>query len=65
MSPSAVAQLQPFSKLSAAVLADLRPESVTVFGCATGNGFEHIDPSIAERVVGVDANPAYLHVLRE
>ena len=60
MGSPAVAQLQPLSELFAGVLASSRPKSLAVFGCAAGNGFEHIDPSITERVVGVDINPAYL-----
>jgi hypothetical protein len=29
-----------------------------VLGCATGNGFEHIDPLVTRRVVEIDINPA-------
>jgi len=36
---------------------------VAVLGCSTGNGFEHIDPSITRRVIGVDIDPHYLEVL--
>lgn len=65
MSSPAVAQLQALNELFAAVLASLRPKSLVVFGCAAGNGFEHIDPCVTERVVGVDINPAYLQALKE
>jgi len=65
MSSPAVAQLQALNELFASVLASVRPKSVAVFGCAAGNGFEHIDPSVTERVVGVDINPTYLQALQE
>lgn len=65
MGSPAVAQLQTLSELFAAVLADFRPNSVAVFGCATGNGFEHIDSGVTKRVVGVDINPTYLQALQK
>jgi len=36
-----------------------------VLGCSTGNGFEHIDPGVTQRVVGIDINPDYLDILRQ
>jgi SAM-dependent methyltransferase len=65
MSSPAVAQLQTLSELFAGVLKDFLPKSLVVFGCATGNGFEHIDSSVTKRIVGVDINPAYLQVLQK
>jgi SAM-dependent methyltransferase len=47
------------------VLSETRPDSVAVLGCATGNGFEHFDPSITHYVLGVDINPAYLEIARQ
>lgn len=57
----------------AALLADLfeqalhdhRPQSVAMFGCAGGNGFERIDPDCTTRVVGVDVNPEYIQTTRD
>ena len=65
MSSPAVDQLQSLNVLFAAALDALRPRSVAVFGCAAGNGFEHIDSSVTERVTGIDINAAYLQVLRD
>ncbi len=65
MTSPAVAQLSVLSDIVARELASLRPASVLVVGCATGNGFEHIDPRATGRVVGIDVNRAFLAVLRE
>ena len=65
MSLPEVAQAQALNRLMEAALKEHAPESVAVIGCTTGNGFEHIDPSLTRRVVGVDINPAYLTVLKE
>ncbi|MBT3380595.1 MAG: class I SAM-dependent methyltransferase [Lentisphaerae bacterium] len=65
MNSPAVAQLQVLNELFAAVLASHRPKSVAILGCAGGNGLEHIDASVTERVVGIDINPAYLQILRK
>jgi SAM-dependent methyltransferase len=47
------------------VLARRRPGAVAVLGCATGNGFEHIDPRVTRSVVGIDINAEYLAILVE
>ncbi len=65
MTSPAVAQLAVLSGILARELALLRPGSLLVVGCATGNGFEHIDPRVTGRVVGIDVNPGFLAVLRE
>ena len=59
-----VGQLRALSELFGEAYRDLRPERVAALGCATGNGFEHIDPRITSQVVGVDINPQYLEVAR-
>ena len=59
-----VAQNQALEVLFASALEKYAPESLAVFGCTTGNGFEHIDTSITKRVVGVDINPEYLAILK-
>jgi SAM-dependent methyltransferase len=65
MSSPAVGQFQALSDLFAAALAEFRPPSVAVVGCATGNGFEHVDPWATKRLVGIDINPSYLTIARE
>ncbi len=59
-----VFQAQVLSKLFASALAEYIPESLAVFGCTTGNGFEHIDISQTKRIVGLDINPEYLEILK-
>jgi len=65
MACPAVGQLQVLSELTRATLAELRPPSLAVLGCAAGNGLEHVDPAVTRRVLAVDINPAYLAVTRE
>lgn len=64
MSSPAVGQLQFLNRVFASLLQELKPASVAVLGCTTGNGFEHIDPAITRRVIGIDINPEYLEILR-
>jgi len=59
-----VAQAQALNALMAAVLTQYAPKSLSVIGCTTGNGFEHIDTTHTRRVVGIDINPDYLAVLK-
>lgn len=65
MGPSGVDQLAALSVLFAEVYNRVRPARVAVLGCATGNGFEHVDPAVTRRLVGVDVNPEYLALARE
>jgi SAM-dependent methyltransferase len=60
-----VGQHQVLNRLFGEVLRNVRPRNVLVLGCSTGNGFEHIDPAVTSRVVGVDINPQYLQRLVE
>ena len=48
-----VGQLQVLNELFRRVLMEFSPKSIAVFGCSGGNGFEHIDPNVTERVVGI------------
>ncbi len=41
------------------------PASVSILGCAGGNGFDRIDPQVTTRVVGIDINPAYIAIARD
>jgi len=60
-----VGQHQVLNRLFGEILRTVSPRNVLVLGCSTGNGFEHIDPAVTSRVVGVDINPQYLERLVE
>ncbi len=64
MGSSGVLQLQFLSRVFGEILDRYRPRSLAVPGCTTGNGFEHIDPRITRRVIGIDINPDYLALLQ-
>lgn len=65
MSSPEVAQYQVLNGLLRDTLESIRPRSLLVLGCSTGNGFEHVDSRVTSRVVGVDINPVYLQRLVE
>jgi SAM-dependent methyltransferase len=65
MSSPEVAQYQVLNGLLRDTLASVRPGNVLVLGCSIGNGFEHVDPSVTSRIVGIDINPSYLQRLVE
>lgn len=65
MGPEGVDQLAPLSALFQEAYLAAQPDRVLVLGCATGNGLEHVDPSITANVVGVDVNLQYLGVARQ
>ena len=52
-----VDQYRVLNRLLRDVLATVRPETVLVLGCSSGNGLEHIDPAVTSRVAAVDINP--------
>ncbi len=58
----AVGQFATLNEIFADVYRTARPRRLAVLGCAAGNGFEHIEPSITERIVGVDINPHYIEL---
>ena len=62
MSSPEVEQLQALNTFFKRVLAEFRPASIAVFGCTTGNGFEHIDPGVTKRALGIDINQEYLDI---
>jgi ubiquinone/menaquinone biosynthesis C-methylase UbiE len=64
MSSGLVGQLPVLNRIVKSVLEEYRPGSLLVLGCATGNGFEHVDPRITKNVTGVDINQEYLDILR-
>ncbi len=65
MSSAEVAQYPVLNRLLRDTLESTRPGALLVLGCSTGNGFEHIDPTVTSRVVGVDINPVFLQRLVE
>ncbi|HEX6790902.1 MAG TPA: class I SAM-dependent methyltransferase [Candidatus Krumholzibacteria bacterium] len=60
-----VAQARLLADIFATLLETHRPASVAVIGCAGGNGFDCIDPTVTQRVVGVDINPDYIDAARQ
>ncbi len=65
MSSAEVQQLGALSELFAEAIGRSRPSSIAILGIAGGNGLDHIDGSITQRVVGLDVNPLYLEAVRE
>ena len=65
MSSETVGQLPVLNRIFENVLKDIPSKYLAVLGCGTGNGFEHINPQITERVLGIDINPEYLSILRK
>jgi ubiquinone/menaquinone biosynthesis C-methylase UbiE len=59
-----VGQAQLLSELFGKAIAEFRPRSVAVLGCAGGNGFERIRAGEVERVVGIDISPDYIERTR-
>ena len=60
MSSMAVGQQSVLSRLFGEVLDVVSPGVVLVLGCSTGNGLEHVNPTVTSRVVAVDINREYL-----
>jgi SAM-dependent methyltransferase len=58
-------QLAPLAALFQEVVLATQPDRLLLVGCATGNGLEHVDPSVTRRVVGVDVNLQYLGIARQ
>lgn len=65
MGPAGADQLAPLAQLFQEVYLSAQPDRLLVVGCATGNGLEHVDPSITKRAVGVDVNLQYLGIARQ
>lgn len=63
MGSAEVQQLAALSELFAAALALRRPDSVAILGIAGGNGLEHINAAVTQRVAGFDINPSYLETV--
>jgi SAM-dependent methyltransferase len=65
MGPEGLDQLAPLSAIFQEVYLAAQPDRLLVLGCATGNGLEHLDPVVTQRIVGVDVNLQYLGVARQ
>jgi len=65
MSDEDVGQLQALNVIMKSKLDYLRPISLAVPGCSTGNGFEHVNSKITKVVYGIDINQDYLDVAWE
>jgi SAM-dependent methyltransferase len=65
MGSPGVGQLEFLSRVFGGLMREFEPESLVVLGCATGNGFEHIERGRLRKLVGLDINPEYLSVCRK
>lgn len=65
MSLESVAQLQVLNEMMRTQIYDYAVSDIMILGIAGGNGLNHIDTSIIQRVYGVDINAGYLSSCRE
>jgi len=65
MGSPGVRQLEFLSRTFGELLAEFEPAAIAVLGCATGNGFERVEPGRIRRLVGLDINHEYLDLCRE
>jgi SAM-dependent methyltransferase len=65
MSSPAVGQRRVLNGLFREVLQNHHPKAVLVVGCSTGNGFEHVDPDVTERVTALEINPIFVRRVEE
>lgn len=64
MSSPEVAQSQALEAIFKSAVNEFDCSTIAIFGCATGNGFQHIGTSHTDRVTGIDINPDYLDITR-
>jgi SAM-dependent methyltransferase len=60
MSHPSVNQRSVLNRLMREAVEDVRPRALLVLGCSSGNGLEHVDRAVTERVAVVDINSSYL-----
>ncbi len=65
MGPAGVDQLAPLGTLFQEAVLAAQPDRLLLVGCSTGNGLEHVDPSVTRRIVGVDVNLQHLGIARQ
>jgi ubiquinone/menaquinone biosynthesis C-methylase UbiE len=58
-----VGQAQALNELTKYCLEKYKPVNLTLLGCSTGNGLEHIKPEITRDVYAIDINVRYLQIL--
>jgi hypothetical protein len=63
MSHDSVGQSRLLNSLTKKYLDKIKPQTAIFLGIAGGNGLEHIDNNITQRVIGIDINPDYLHTV--
>lgn len=64
MNSEAVGQTLVLNRIFKNVIKDIHSRRLAVLGCSTGNGFEHINTNVTEKVLGIDINQEYLSILR-
>jgi ubiquinone/menaquinone biosynthesis C-methylase UbiE len=64
MALPSIGQAEMLADQFALLIKRIRPASVSLVGCAGGNGLERIDPDRVERVVAVDINSKYVEEAR-
>jgi ubiquinone/menaquinone biosynthesis C-methylase UbiE len=64
MADARVGQWQVLSTITKQALEKYSPEKFVLLGGCTGNGLEHVNPSVTREVFCVDINPDYLAVAR-
>jgi SAM-dependent methyltransferase len=65
MGHPAVGQRSVLNRLMREALEDVKPRAFLVLGCSTGNGLEHVDRAVTNRVTVVDINSSYLNRLAD
>ena len=65
MGPEGVDQLAPLSAIFQEAYLAAQPDRVLLLGCATGNGLEHVNPAVTQKVTGVDVSLQYLGIARQ
>jgi Methyltransferase domain len=59
-----IGQADMLAQELASAVREHSPASVAVIGCAGGNGFDRLQRSGVERIVGIDINPEYVETTR-
>jgi SAM-dependent methyltransferase len=65
MGPEGLDQLAPLSAIFQESYVAVQPDRLLLLGCTTGNGLEHVNPAVTQRIVGVDVNLQYLGIARQ
>lgn len=65
MGPEGLDQLGALSAIFQESYVAAQPDRLLLLGCTTGNGLEHVNPAVTQRIVGVDVNLQYLGIARQ